>query len=190
MGWEAYKFTKLDDDSRDQTAVQQCLRYTKLGKSPRPGPDAIKNGLLRYLPSPLQDTLHNFMILMWMTGATPDKWKESEILLLYKKGDPLLLSNYRPIALANAVYKVWTGLLTMAMSRYAEHFHILSEGQEGFRKDRNTMRSLQSLLNVYGDARLSRQNVYAAYRRSAVNIDYSNAFNTINQDESFKSSMT
>ena len=97
--------------------------------------------------------------------------------MLYKKGDPLLLSNYRPIALANAVYKVWTGLLTMAMSRYAEHFRILSEGQEGFRKHRNTMRSLQSLLNVYEDARLSRQNVYAVY------IDYSNAFNTINQDK-------
>ena len=97
--------------------------------------------------------------------------------MLYKKGDPLLLSNYRPIALANAVYKVWTGLLTMAMSRYAEHIRILSQGQEGFRKYRNTMRSLQSLLNVYEDARLSRQNVYAVY------IDYSNAFNTINQDK-------
>ena len=67
----------------------------------------------------------------------------------------------------------------MAMSRYAEHFRILSEGQEGFRKHRKTMRSLQSLriLNVYEDARLSRQNVYAVY------IDYSNAFNTINQDK-------
>ena len=112
-----------------------------------------------------------------MTGITPAKWKESETLLLYKKGDPLLLSNYRPIALANAVYKIWTGLLTMAMSRYAEHYHILSEGQEGFRKHRNTMRSLQSLLNVYEDACLSKQNVYAVY------IDYSNAFNTINQDK-------
>ena len=38
------------------------------------------------------------------------------------------------------------------------------------------MRSLQSLLNVYENARLCKQNVYAVY------IDYSNAFNTINQD--------
>ena len=42
------------------------------------------------------------------------------------------------------------------------------------------MRSLQSLLNVYEDARLSRQNVYAVY------IDYSNAFTTINQDKLFQ----
>lgn len=175
VGQEAYKFINLDDHIRDQTAFQQCLRNTKLGKSP--GPDQVTNELLRYLPVSMQDALHKFMILMWMTGSTPTRWKESETLLLYKKGDPLLLSNYRPIALANAVYKVWTGLLTMAMSRYAEHFHILSEGQEGFRKHRNTMRSLQSLLNVYEDARLSTQNVYAVY------IDYSNAFNTINQDK-------
>ena len=39
------------------------------------------------------------------------------------------------------------------------------------------MRFLQSLLNVYEDARLSKQNVYAVY------VDYSNAFNTINQDK-------
>ena len=71
VGRDAYKFINLHDHIRDQTAFQQCLRNTKLGKSP--GPDAITNELLRYLPSPLQDTLHKFMILMWMTGSTPAK---------------------------------------------------------------------------------------------------------------------
>ena len=64
----------------------------------------------------------------------------------------------------------------MAMSRYAEHYHIHSEGQEGFRKHSHMMRSIQGLVNVYEDARLSKQNVYAVY------IDYNKASNTINQD--------
>ena len=78
MGREAYGFINSDDHIKDQIAFWE--RDTKLGKSP--GSDAVTNELLRYLPSPLQDTLHRFMVLMWMIGATPAKWKESETLLL------------------------------------------------------------------------------------------------------------
>ena len=46
VGRDAYKFINLDDHIRDQTAFQQCLKNTKLGKSL--GPDAITNELLRY----------------------------------------------------------------------------------------------------------------------------------------------
>ena len=125
----------------------------------------------------MQQAIHKMFILMWMTGHTPDHWKQSHTLLLYKKGDPLQLSNYRPIALANTLYKVWTGVLTQVMSMYAEHFHLLSDCQEGFRKHRNTMRALQSTLNVFEDAKLHQKNVFALY------TDYSNAFNTIDQDK-------
>ncbi len=165
----------LDDHIKNPVLFQRCLRNTKLGKVP--GPDGVCNEILRYLPEQLQQAIHKMFILMWMTRHTPDKWKQSHTLLLYKKGDPLLLSNYRPIALANTVYKVWTGVLTHVMSMYAEHFHLLSDCQEGFRKHRNTMRALQSTLNVFEDARFHQKNVFALY------IDYSNAFNTIDQDK-------
>ena len=114
VGQEKYGFLNLDDHIKDQTAFQQCLRNTKLGKTP--GPDQIPNELLRYLPAAMQTAIHKLMILMWMVGSTPEDWKESETLLLYKKGDPLQLTNYRPIALANTMYKLWTGLLTMEIS--------------------------------------------------------------------------
>ncbi len=47
---------------------------------------------------------------------------------------------------ANTLYKVWTGLLAQVMSTYAEHYHLLSDRQEGFRKHRNTMRATVSML--------------------------------------------
>ena len=39
------------------------------------------------------------------------------------------VGSHRPIALANMVYKVWTGVISHVMSVYAEHFHQLSDCQ-------------------------------------------------------------
>ena len=103
VGQEKAKFN-LDGHIRDQSAFQQCLRNIKLGKAS--GPDQVRNELLCYMPIPMQDAMHKFMVLMWMTGTTADSWKESRTLLLYKKGDPLQLSTFRPIALANTMYMV------------------------------------------------------------------------------------
>ena len=55
--------------------------------------------------------------------------------------------------------------------------HELHDCQDGFRKHRNTMRALQSSLNVFEDAKLHKENVFALY------TDYRNAFNTIDQDK-------
>ena len=63
------------------------------------------------------------------------------------------------------------------MSMHAEHFHLLSDCQEGFRKHRTKMKALQSTLNVFEDAQLHQKKVFALY------TDYSNAFNTIDQDK-------
>jgi len=161
VGREGFGFMDLDDHIKNPVLFQQCLRNTKLGKTP--GSDGVCNEILRYLPEFMQQAIHKTFILMWMTGHTPDHWKQSHTLLLYKKGDPLQLSNYRPIALANTLYKVWTGVLTQVMSMYAEHFHLLSDCQEGLRKHRNTMRALQSTLNVFEDAKLHQKIVFAPY---------------------------
>ena len=46
-----------------------------------------------------------------VTGTTPDSWKASNTILLHNKNSELLLENYRPIALANTMYKLWTGVI-------------------------------------------------------------------------------
>ncbi len=48
---------------------------------------------------------------MWMTGTSLKAWKESETTLLHTKGNDRDLGNSRPIALANTLYKLWTGVI-------------------------------------------------------------------------------
>ena len=61
------------------------------------------------LPTEIQETIHMLSIIMWATGCTPKAWKISNTILIDKnKGDETEASSYRPIALANTLYKLWT----------------------------------------------------------------------------------
>lgn len=45
------------------------------------------------------------------SGVFPQSWQQTRMVLLYKKGDPQLLSNWRPLSLINSDAKLFTKLL-------------------------------------------------------------------------------
>jgi hypothetical protein len=100
-------------------------------------------------------------------------WKTSLTVLLYKKCDPSQLTNHRPIALANTIYKLYTSTLTSILSAYGERYQILHDSHEGFRAERGTSRQLQLLIAALEDARFTNQDIYILY------IDFKNAFGSI-----------
>ena len=92
---------------------------------------------------------------------------------MYKKWDPSLLTNHRPITLANTIYKLFTSTLILILSAYGEKHQILHDSQEGFRVERNTSRQLQLLIAALEDVRFTNQNIYLLY------IDFKNAFGSL-----------
>ena len=92
---------------------------------------------------------------------------------IIQKGDPTQLTNHRPIALANTMYKLYTSTLTSIFSAYGEKYQILHDSQEGFRAERGTSRQLQLLIAALEDARFTNQDIYILY------IDLKNAFGSI-----------
>ena len=148
-----------------------------LAKNKAAGPDGIPNEILQALPSRLRETIRELFVVMWLTGHTPDSWKVSRTVLLYKKGDPMLMHNWRPIALANTLYKTWTSMVTHVLSTYGEKQGIIGCAQEGFRRYRNTSRQLQMAILMIEDAALYHQDLYSMY------IDFSSAFNTVNHKQ-------
>jgi Reverse transcriptase (RNA-dependent DNA polymerase) len=152
-----------------------CTR--KLATNKITGPDGIPNELIMCLPTEMHLTIHKLMQLAWILGETPDCWKTSHTIMLYKKADPCLPQNYRPIGLNNAVAKLWTSLVTNTITTYSEINHILSSCQEGFRKDKSTCRQLLNLLHNIEDAALFQQDLYAAY------FEFSSAFNMVDHQK-------
>ena len=75
--------------------------------------------------------------------------------------------------MASILLKVWTGHLTTALMHVAEHYGILSQAQEGFRKYHSTSRQLRNVVSAIEDAHLFGQNIYSVY------VDFSATFNMV-----------
>ncbi|KAJ9504731.1 hypothetical protein QJQ45_009421, partial [Haematococcus lacustris] len=160
----------------DKASFQECLSRLSGGKAP--GPDGIENEIIKMLPWEMRDTIHQLFIIMWATGCTPTTWKTSDTCLLYKdNGQETDLNSYRPVGLANTVYKLWTSLITKTLSEYAEANGMLSKNQAGFRSHRNTTQQLQMLVMALEDAKLAKADIYALL------VDFTSAFNTTCQDK-------
>ena len=105
-----YRRTWLHSSILDSCNFQECLKLLTNNKAP--GPDGIVNELLKALPLEYQQTMHKLLIIMWATGITPTNWKSSETILIYEeKGPETDVASYRPIGLANTLYKLWTRLI-------------------------------------------------------------------------------
>ena len=75
------------------------------------------------------------------------------------------------------MYKLWTGLIHDCVNMFADHCNVLSNSQEGFRRCKNIMRQLHTLVNVLSDAKPSEQSLFM------LDIVFSLAFNTIDHDQ-------
>ena len=79
--------------------VKSILENLPLGKAV--GRDGINNRVLRELPNELADPLSLFYNLSLQNSKVPDDWKEAHVCPIHKVGDPVLVSNYRPVSLLN-----------------------------------------------------------------------------------------
>ena len=123
--------------------MHEALRRTPNHKAA--GPDGVPRFVLKHMPHAFHETLHLLFEALAETGITPPTWLQSHTILLYKKGDPTLLDNYRPITLANAIYKLWTTCIVILATDYIESRKILTLEQEGFRADRSCARAVTHL---------------------------------------------
>jgi exonuclease III/ribonuclease HI len=166
----------LQDRIADAAAFRACVKT--LASSKAPGPDGITNEILQMLPDPALQAIHALLQIMWATAYTPQDWKESLTVLLYKhKGTPMQLQHYRRIGLENTMYKLWTRLITVCMADYAEHSNTLSNTQAGFRGRRSTADQLEMMTMLLEDAQVTRHDIFLTM------VDYSEAFDTIDHDK-------
>ncbi|KAK6734267.1 hypothetical protein RB195_017818 [Necator americanus] len=89
------------------------------------------------LPPVLINTLARLFTRYLSECKVPKQWKTSKTVLLYKKGDPHDIGNYRPICLLSVIYKLFTRVILNGIEK------VLDEGQPceqaGFRKGFSTI---------------------------------------------------
>ncbi|KAK3264600.1 hypothetical protein CYMTET_26673 [Cymbomonas tetramitiformis] len=155
----------------DKEAYRQAVKKMKTNKAA--GPMGIQNEILKQMPDRFHDQLCELMKLMWEHRHTPLPWKKGYFCFHHKQGEVTKQKNYRPIALLDCLFKLYTTVLTKMLADFCEINGMLSEAQEGSRENHNTMKQLTRVTNAIEDANLSKRNLHATY------VDFENAYGSV-----------
>ena len=97
------------------------------------GYDDISSKLLKVIAPVIIKPLTLLINQVLNTGIFPDKLKIAKVIPIYKKGDPQLFKNYRPISLLPTISKVLEKILHKQLSSYSEECGIFFPNHYGFR---------------------------------------------------------
>ena len=159
----------LSTISTTSAEVERLLLQLDVTKSA--GHDGISTRALKEGASQLAPSLSNLFNASFRLGVLPQDWKDATISPLYKKGDPSLPNNYRPISLLSVVSKVCERVVHTKLYKHLENF--LPHHQSGFRKGDGTELQLARLLNDISGHRDRGDFVVACY------FDLSKAFDRV-----------
>ena len=115
--------------------VNQVIERLKIRKAA--GLDSIPAELITQGGTELKTRVHKLIMKIWDEETLPTEWMEGIICPIYKKGDRMICSNYRPITLLNVVYKIFSILIDNRLTKIVES--KLEDCQMGFRPNRSTI---------------------------------------------------
>ncbi|KAJ8727743.1 hypothetical protein PYW07_001862 [Mythimna separata] len=149
-------------------------QISKLKTDKSPGPDGIVSEFIIHAKTLLLSPLTLLFNKILDEEAVPQQWAESEIILLYKKGDPADIGNYRPISLMPCFYKLFASCLLERISSEIDSFQPIE--QAGFRKGYSTTDHIHALDQVIQKYLEYRKPLYIAF------IDFKKAFDSISHN--------
>ena len=135
--------------------VEAVLQQLQNNKSP--GPDNVFTELLRHAGDELTKAIHRVFQRSWKEGAVPEQWKLAHVKFLRKRGKKTYhdASSYRPISLTSYLCKSLERIINRRLYGFCEHFNILDQEQEGFRRFRGTtdalLRITQDIYNGFNN---------------------------------------
>ena len=102
------------------------------------GYDDISSKLLKVIAPVIIKPLTLLINQVLNTGIFPDKLKIAKVIPIYKKGDPQLFENYRPISLLPTISKVLEKIIHKQLSSYFEEYGLFFPNQYGLRPKHST----------------------------------------------------
>ena len=137
------------------------------------GPYSIPSDILKALKANLCHPLTTIINMSFATGIYPDVLKIAKVIPIFKKGDKLLVSNYRPISLLSNINKIFEKLVYSRLYKFLEIHNCIYELQFGFRAKHSTQHALASLTEL---VRLALDEGSFA---CGIFVDFQKAFDTV-----------
>ena len=154
--------------------LEQALKKTKENRSP--GIDGISANFYKYCFEIIGVPLTNVLNTCFCTGLVPYDMKISILTLLYKKGDPELMQNYRPLSLQNNDLKLLTKILCIRLKSLMGS--LISEHQYA-----NASKNISTAITLIRD-------LYSCSKKRSnehffISIDFVKAYDSIDREYLF-----
>jgi hypothetical protein len=149
--------------------VREVLRHIRT--SGAPGKDGVTAEALRVGADALVAPLTRLFNECVRQTSVPITLSDAKTILLYKKGDPTEISNYRPISLLSTIYKILTKLLLCRILNSLEAAE--TPEQAGFRKRHSTIDHIQAVNELVEKTREYHLPLVMVF------VDYEKAFDSV-----------
>ena len=161
----------IDTDNITSEGLDIAIKQLKRNKAP--GPDGTTSELYKLLDTPTRNLLLETINECWNSETLHDSMNEANLAIIFKKGNPELPQNYRPIALLNIAYKI---LAMIILKRIVPHIDDRTDkSQYGFRKKRSTAQPLFIL------RRAQEMQEEAGLETHILLLDWEKAFDKVSQ---------
>ena len=145
----------------------------KLNKNSAAGPDGLPGYLWYSLRQSIEVPLAIIYNKSLNEGKLPVMWKKSIITPIFKKGDPTLYGNYRPVALTCIACKIMESILRDEIITFLIKHDLINKSQHGFLAKHSTGTQLLECLNDWTRAAELGMLTDVCY------IDFSKAFDSV-----------
>jgi len=128
------------------TSIEMDAALSKLSNKKSAGLDLISGFFLKIFGKTITPYACRLFNLVISCGKIPGLWKIARITPVYKKGDPKLIQNYRPVSNLLTIAKLFELCLINRLSRMdADALH--GSFQHGFRKSHSTCTAVGEIIS-------------------------------------------
>lgn len=151
--------------------ASHCLKSNKAA-----GFDNFKPSVMRNVIHVLAVPLTHIFNISLSHGVFPNRMKVAKVAPVFKKGDPKMFSNYRPISVLPSLSKILERIVYNRLLAFLNKHNILFDGQYGFRAGISTEMALIDAVDKVYDALGKKLTTVGVF------LDLSKAFDTIDHE--------
>nr|XP_047141316.1 uncharacterized protein LOC124816250 [Hydra vulgaris] len=138
--------TKCSDPDFSISLIQKHLSNLNMYKSV--GPDNVHPKFLKECSESLSSSLAIIFVKSFITGSIPKLWSCANVVPLFKKGNKLDPTNYRPVSLTSIVGKVMERIIKDHMMVFLIENNLISKEQHGFANNKSCITNLLETLDL------------------------------------------
>ena len=162
---------KCVDPLFDKSIIK--LKLMQLNTNKAIGVDKIHPKVLKECSESLSKPLSIIFNSSYLTGSLPKHWLCANVTPLFKKGDKLNPSNYRPVSITSIVCKVMESIIRDTMMNHLLVNGIITSDQHGFVPKKSCCTNLLETMDILTQA------IEEGYSIDIIFLDFAKAFDTV-----------